>query len=56
MAYLLRCLFFFEAYFMFQHRASHIAGKGNTGADALSRGNLTTFFSLFPQAQATPAN
>ena len=54
MAHLLHYLFFFEAYFMFQHQASHIAGKDNTGANALSRGNLTTFFSLFPQAQATP--
>ena len=37
LSHLLRCLFFFEAYFRFEHRASHIAGHENGAADVLSR-------------------
>ena len=43
LVHLLRCLFFFEAHFRFEHRAQHISGKLNTAADALSRDRLTEF-------------
>ena len=56
LAHLLRCLFFLEAYFGFEHEAEHIPGVANTGADALSRGNITCFLSLFPQARSRPAS
>ena len=36
MTHLLRCLFFFEAHYGFEHQSKHIAGKRNTAADALS--------------------
>jgi hypothetical protein len=35
--------------------ASHIAGKNNRAADALSRNELPSFFSIFPQANPHPA-
>ncbi len=49
LSHLLRCLFFLEAHFRFEHRADHIPGKLNVAADALSRNDVTTFFSLAPQ-------
>ena len=55
LVHLLRCLFFFEAHFRFEHRAQHISGKLNTAADALSRDRLTEFFSIFPQANQQPS-
>ena len=55
MVHLLRCLFFFEAHFEFELRASHIAGKANRAANALSRDRLTEFLSLHPQAPPVPA-
>ena len=54
MAHLLRCLFFFEAHFRFEHRAQHIAGKLNLAADALSRNRLSDYFCLCPQAPQSP--
>ena len=55
LSHLLRCLFFLEAACRFEHRVSHIPGRQNVGADALSRNNLPIFMSLFPQAPtATP--
>ena len=54
LSHLLRCLFFFEAHFKFEHTASHIPGKLNVAADALSRNNATTFFSLSPQVHYPP--
>ena len=54
MAHLLRTLFFFEAKYQFSVRAEHIPGKDNKAADALSRGNLPSFFSLHPQAPSCP--
>ena len=54
LAHLLRCLFFFEAYFDFGHSACHIAGRLNVAADALSRDKLHDFFSLHPQAPRSP--
>ena len=50
LSHLLRCLFFFEAHFEFEHRAKHIAGRENKAADALSRNNANEFLSLVPQA------
>ena len=49
--YLLRCLTFSEARLSFRIVASHIAGKHNVLADALSRNNLP----LFLQASAPEA-
>ena len=46
---LLRRLFFYAAHFNFTFAATHIPGIQNTAADALSRGNLPLFTSLFPQ-------
>ena len=56
LAHLLRCLFFFEAHFGFEHEAQHIPGINNVGADALSRGDLTRFHSLFSQAKDQPTS
>ena len=50
LAHLLRCLFFIEARFKFEHHARHISGCLNTAADALSRDKVTEFFSIFSQA------
>ena len=52
--HLLRCLFFFEAYFGIRLQASHVAGINNGAADALLRDNLSLFFSLLPQAAVSP--
>ena len=55
LAHLLRCLFFFEAHYKFEHQSTHIPGKLNTAADALSRNRTSTFHSVFPQAQTLPS-
>lgn len=54
--HMLRCLFFYAAHYNFSVSASHLPGRLNTGADALSRNNLDNFFSNCPQASrlATP--
>ena len=52
--HLLRCLFFFEAHFKFEHKSIHIPGKVNVAKDALSRDKLDMFFSIFLQANRTP--
>ena len=54
--HLMRCLAFFMAKFQFTLVARHIPGTSNVLADALSRGNLSLFLSLYPQADqvATP--
>ena len=54
MSHLLRCLFFLEAHFQFEHRAQHLAGRLNTAADALSRNWATDYFRIFPQAPSSP--
>lgn len=54
LAHLLRCLFFFEAHFGFEHCAEHIAGRLHVAADALSRDNVQLFHSIFPQAPQRP--
>ena len=46
LAHLIRCLFFFEAVFQFEHSASHIAGPQNRAADCLSRNRV--LFDLSP--------
>ena len=51
MAHLLRCLFFIEAKFCCSITSSHVPGKLNERADALSRNQLSCFFSMTPQAE-----
>ena len=46
--HLLRCLFFFEAYYDLYITASHIPGKDNTLADYLSRDQLSLFLMQAP--------
>ena len=53
--HMLRCLFFYAAYYKFSVSASHPPGKQNIGADALSRNNLDLFFSNCPQASHLPS-
>ena len=52
--HVMRCLSFYAAHYCFSFHAVHIAGVDNTAADALSRGNLATFFSHCPQASPQP--
>ena len=52
LSHLIKCLFFWEATFDFEHNSEHIAGSLNTTADALSRNRLDLIFSLNPQAKA----
>ena len=56
MMHLIRLLVFFAVKFDFWFTATHIPGKLNTLADALSRNNKDLFFSQAPQAapQASP--
>lgn len=49
--HLLRCLFFIRAHFQLEVWACHIPGIQNTVADAISRNNLSVFFSQAPQAR-----
>ena len=53
---LMRCLSFIAATFDFRLVATHIRGRDNILADALSRDNWSLFNSLYPQAskEATP--
>ena len=55
LTHLLRCLFFIEAYFDFEHTVAHVPGIDNGAADALSRDNMTKFFSFLPQANPSPS-
>lgn len=52
--HLLRCDFFFAARDGYTLHARHIAGKCNIAADALSRDNLSLFFSQNPAALPSP--
>lgn len=54
LSHLLRCLFFWEAQFSFEHSVDHIPGSENTAADAISRNRAPTFLSSFPQARRHP--
>lgn len=48
--HLLRCLYFYAAFYQFDHSAEHVPGVLNIAADALSRDNIHFFSSLVPQA------
>ena len=52
--HLMRCFMFFAALFRFHTTASHVAGRTNVAADALSRNNMSLFLSLVPQTSRTP--
>ena len=52
--HLLRCLWFFVAYFDVDMHVEHIAGLDNTTADQLSRNLMQCFFSSHPQARLLP--
>ena len=55
LVHLLRCLFFFEAYFEFEHVVEHVPWSDNGAADAISRKNITSFlFSLRPTPHHLP--
>ena len=47
--HLLRCLVFYAVVYHFDFQAEHLPGTHNSAADAISRNNLTLFFSLIPQ-------
>ena len=51
---LLRSLWFFVAYYDVELACIHITGAANTTADHLSRNNMSSFFSLNPQASPLP--
>ena len=51
--HLLRCFYFFTAYYQFDYSIEHVPGIMNSAADALSRNNLPVFHSLIPQATRT---
>lgn len=53
--HLLRSLFFIKAHLQIDLRVSHIAGKSNSEADAISHDNLQSFFLQVPQANNVPA-
>ena len=52
--HLVRLLVFYASYYDFWFTASHIPGVTNTYADALSRNNMTLFFSQVPWATKGP--
>ena len=52
--HLIRLLVFFAAHFNFWFSACHIAGRMNTGADALSRNNHALFLSQVSEAAQKP--
>ena len=52
--HLLRCLWFFVAYYDIHLVATHIPGIANSTADCLSRCNMQSFFTLNPQASPDP--
>ena len=52
--HLMRCLAFLKAHFQFTPFASHICGKRNDLADAMSRNNSQYFLAQYPQACRNP--
>ena len=52
--HLLRCLWFFTAYFDVSINASHLPGVLNTSADMLSRNQVHQFFQLHPEVSHDP--
>ena len=53
--HLLRCLYFICAKFSITLSAQHLAGYKNKAADALSRGNVKSFFQEVPYASTSPS-
>ena len=53
--HLLHAIFFIATHHGFAIRAAHIPGERNTAADAISRNNLTLFFSQLSTAQSHPS-
>ena len=54
--HLIRLLVFFASKYDFWFKASHIPGRLNKAADALSRNNLSVFFQQAPQADTNPSH
>ena len=54
MMHLLRCLFFFEAFYKFSLTCVHIPGKSNELADDLSRDRFHSFYSKVPGVSTDP--
>ena len=54
--HLLRCLLFYEAYWLFCIRGKHIAGSWNGRADNLSRNDPPAFLSKVPGANSHPTH
>ena len=52
--HMLRCLWFFIAYFDIELNVEHIAGAINCTADQLSRNQMQSFFLLHPQVSPLP--
>ena len=52
--HLLQCLFFVAAHYSVHIHASHIPGKDNVAADALSRNSLSSFLQVVPDADKDP--
>ena len=53
LAQLLRCLFFYAAVYEFEYSAVHVPGRENEAADVISRNNVSTFSSLYPQVHCS---
>ena len=54
MVQLLRCLFFYAAFYQFHYSSTHIAGKSNTVVDMLSRIHVSNPSFLVPQVPEWP--
>ena len=54
MMHLIRLLVFFASKYNFWFTVTHIPGKLNVAADALSRNNMSVFFMQAPQAAHQP--
>ena len=52
--YLIRLLVLLAAHFNFWFIATHVVGKRNTSADALSRNNASLFLSQMPHINQEP--
>ena len=52
--HLMRCLFFFTAFYQMLLVPRHLPGRDNTAADHLSRDALSSFLQLVPTAQPQP--
>ena len=52
--HLLSSMWFFTAHYEMHVSAAHIQGVANRTADCISRGNMSSFFSMNPQVQPAP--